>query len=338
MNLLNNLSKTDPAIVIKCNSRTIMHQRSLGLFVLITALFAFLSSFYALTTIFGDWDEFSQSYVMAIKDRILVGACAFLYAMMIGLIDREIVASKNKKAALLRIPLAIMIGVIVAVPIKIKVLERRINQKIKDEQVAGMLPFKKEQDKFIAATDSTINNLELQINYYTKLKLDEEKRMEGEDMGYYGSGLSGIPGQGPHFSYAKNNSQNYGRVIDELKEKIREKNEYRAQRLDQMQKDFTIYKPNASYDLWSKYQALHELVLEDESNQSRMMVIGITLLFILLELIPSLIKLLSQEGEYEMINEYVDAFVRKKLDLALADANANTDPEAYILIPEIQVI
>lgn len=337
MNLLYYLSKTDSAIVTKCNSRTRMHQKSLGLFVLITALFAFLSSYYALTTIFGDWDEFSQSYIMAIKDRILVGTCALLYAMMIGLIDREIVASKNKKAALLRIPLAIMIGIIVAVPIKIKVLERRINQKIKDEQIAGMLPFKREQDKFIASTDSTINNLELQINYYTKLKLDEEKRMEGEDLGYYGSGLSGIPGQGLHFSYAKNNAQNYGQVIDEFNEKIREKQEYRTQRLDQMQKNFSIYKPNSTYDLWSKYEALHKLVKEDKSNQSRMMVMGITLLFILLELIPSLIKLLSQEGEYEMVNEYVDAFARKKLEMSLAYADANSDPDSYIIIPEIQV-
>jgi len=337
MNLLYNLSKTDPALVSKCNSRTRMHQSSLGLFVLITALFAFLSSYYALTTIFGDWDEFSQSYVLSIKDMVLVGICALLYALMIGLIDREIVAAKNKKAALLRIPLAILIGVVVSVPIKIKVLERRINQKIKNEQIEGMLPFKREQDKFIAATDSTINNLELQINYYTKLKLDEEKRMEGEDLGYFGTGLSGLPGQGPHFSYARNNAQNYNRVIDELNEKIREKQEYRTQRLVQMQKDFNIYKPVSSYDLWSKYEALHKLVEEDKSNQSRMMVLGITLLFILLELIPSLIKMLSQECEYEMVNEYVDASVRKKFEMSLADAGANSDPDDYIIIPEIQV-
>ena len=99
MKLLYYLSKTDYIFVTRCNSRTRMHQRTLGLFVLITALFAFLSSYYALTTIFGDWDELSQVYVLAIKDKVLVVACALLYALMIGLIDREIVASKNKKAA-----------------------------------------------------------------------------------------------------------------------------------------------------------------------------------------------------------------------------------------------
>jgi hypothetical protein len=337
MNVLYYLSKTDYSIVTKCNSRTRMHQRSLGMFVLITALFAFLSSYYALTTIFGDWDEISQSYILAIKDKVLVGGCSLLYALMIGMIDREIVASKDKRAALLRIPLAIIIGIIVSVPIKIKVLERRINQKIKDEQIAGMLPFKKEQDKFIAITDSTISNLELQINYYTKLKIDEQKRMEGEDLGYHGAGLSGIIGQGQHFSYAKTNAENYGRVIDDLNEKIREKQEYRTERLGQMQKDFNIYKPNSTYDLWSKYESLHKLVKEDKTNQARMMVMGLTLLFILLELIPSLIKLLSQESEYEMVNDFVDDCARKKLEMSLADVDSNSDPDDYIIIPEIQV-
>jgi len=337
MKLLYYLSKTDYIFVTRCNSRTRMHQRTLGLFVLITALFAFLSSYYALTTIFGDWDEMSQTYVLAIKDSLLVGACAFLYAMMIGLIDREIVASKNKKAALLRIPLAIMIGIIVSVPIKLKVLERRINQNIKDEQIARMMPFKNEQDKFISETDSTINNLELQINYYTKLRSDEQKRMEAEDLGYLGTGLSGVAGQGIRFSYARTNADNYNRIIDDLNEKIREKRTYRSERLAQMQKDFNVYKPNATYDLWSKYEALHKLVKEDKSNQSRMMVLGLTLLFIMLELIPSLIKLLSQDSEYDMVNDYVDECTRKKLEKALAEVDSNSDPDDYIIIPEIQV-
>ena len=337
MNILYNLSKTDYIMVTKCNSRTRMHQSTLGLFVLITSLFAFLSSYYALTTIFGDWDEFSQSYVMAIKDKVLVGTCALLYALMIGLIDREIVSSKNKNAALLRIPLAIMIGIIISVPIKLKVLERRINQQIKDEQIAGMLPFKKEQDKFIELTDSTVNDLELQINYYTKLKNDEQKRMEAEDLGFYGEKLSGIAGQGIRFSYAKANANNYSQIINDLKEKINEKQEYKSERQAQMQKDFNTYKPNSSYDLWSKNEALHKLVKEDKSNQSRMMVWGLSLLFILLELIPSLIKLLSPVNEYDMVSEYINESIRKKLEIGLEKVDANSELDDYILIPEIQI-
>jgi hypothetical protein len=230
-----------------------------------------------------------------------------------------------------------MIGIIVSVPIKLKVLERRINQNIKDEQIARMMPFKNEQDKFISETDSTINNLELQINYYTKLRSDEQKRMEAEDLGYLGTGLSGVAGQGIRFSYARTNADNYNRIIDDLNEKIREKRTYRSERLAQMQKDFNVYKPNATYDLWSKYEALHKLVKEDKSNQSRMMVLGLTLLFIMLELIPSLIKLLSQDSEYDMVNDYVDECTRKKLEKALAEVDSNSDPDDYIIIPEIQV-
>ena len=108
------LSKTDYHLISRCNTRTKMHQRGLGLFVLLTASFAFFAGYYALTTIFGYWDEYSQTYVLSYKERLIVVVCAFLYAMLIASIDREIVSAKSKYAALLRIPLAIAIGIVIA--------------------------------------------------------------------------------------------------------------------------------------------------------------------------------------------------------------------------------
>ena len=74
------------------------------------------------------WDEFNQEYVLTYKDRLIVTSCALLYALMIASIDREIVSAKNKWAALLRIPLAIAIGIVISVPLKLKILEGNINQ------------------------------------------------------------------------------------------------------------------------------------------------------------------------------------------------------------------
>ena len=337
MKLLFLLSKTDKKIISRCNDRTKMHQRALGLFVLLTALFAFFSGYYALTTIFGIWDEFSQSYALNYKEMIIVFACAFLYAMMIAAIDREIVSAKNKGAALLRIPLAIMIGIVISVPIKIKILEGRINQQIRGEQVSRNLPYKQEKDKFIASIDSTINNLELQISYYTNQKLEQQKRMEAEDIGILGDGFSGIPGQGIRFSYAKRNADNYADVINELNSSIREKRNYKEKRLAQMQDDYKMYKTNAVYDFWAKYEAMHRLVENDDTSQSKMMVIGITLLFILLELIPSVIKLITPKNEYDMVSDYIDKLIKQKLERALEEAENEMDLEDYIHIPEIKV-
>ena len=164
MNLLYVLSKTDYRLVSRCNTRTKMHQRGLGFFVLLTASFAFFAGLYALTTIFGFWDEYNQTYILTYKERLIVTVCALLYALMIASIDREIVSAKNKWAAVLRIPLAIAIGIVISVPLKLKILEGRINQQIKQEQISTMLPFKHERDQFISRSDSDIAALESQVN------------------------------------------------------------------------------------------------------------------------------------------------------------------------------
>jgi hypothetical protein len=331
------ISKTDENIISRCNERAKMHQRALGLFVLLTAMFAFVSGYYALTMIFGDWDEFSQSYKLSYKKIIIVAVCSLLYALMIGAIDREIISAKNKAAALLRIPLAFIIGIIISIPIKIKILEDRIDQQIRDEQISQMLPYKYEKDNFLSRMDSTISNLEMQISYYTNLKMDEQKRMEAEDIGLFGEGFSGIAGQGIRFSYAKRNSNNYSQIIDELKAAVKEKERYKEERLGQMNNDFKMYKPEAVYGLWSKYEAMHRVVKNDETSQSKKMVIGITLLFILLELIPSIIKLITPKNEYDMISEYMDELIKLKLCRALEEAAIETNLSEYIQIPEIKV-
>lgn len=336
MKFLYHLSKTDFTLIVKCNNRTKMHQRALGLFVLLTALFALFSGYYALTTIFGEWDEYTRSYLLAPKEKVTVIVCSFLYAIMIAAIDREIVSSKNKIAALLRIPLAILIGIIISVPIKLKVLEGRINQQIKEEQIAKMMPYKHEKDRFIANIDSTINNLELQISYYTKLKSDEQKRIEAEDIGLFGNGFSGIPGQGIRYNYAKRNVDRYTQILKELKTEIKNKNIYKEDRLAQMEKDFKMYKTVAVYDFWSKHEALHQIVREDGTSQTKFMVIGLSLLFVLLELIPSIIKILTPVNEYDMVLNYLDKIIKNKLERSLEETEINLEMENLILIPEIK--
>jgi len=331
------LSKTDYRLVSRCNTRTKMHLRGLGFFVFLTASFAFFAAYYALTTIFGDWSELNQAYVLNYRDKLIVGICAFLYALMIAAIDREIVSAKSKSAALLRIPLAIAIGIVISVPLKLKILEGRINQQIKQEQIAAMLPFKHEQDRFIAMSDSVIGDLELQINYYTKLKMEEQKRIEAEDLGFFGEGLSGIAGQGSRFGYAKRNKDSYSRIINELREDINGKQDYKTVRLAQLKQDSRTYRTSAVYDFWSKIGAMHNLVDEDNTSRSKMMVLGLTMLFILLELIPSIIKLLSPVNEYEMICGYMDAIIRKKLEMGIEEASEELDLDGFIPIPEIQM-
>lgn len=70
--LLYRLSKTDKVFISRCNEEAQLHQRSLGMFVLLTALFAFASGYYALTTVFGTWNTMSMQYELTIKQKMII--------------------------------------------------------------------------------------------------------------------------------------------------------------------------------------------------------------------------------------------------------------------------
>lgn len=334
--LLYHISKTDRDLVERCIGETRMHQRSLGFFVLLTALFAFISSYYALSTIFGEWNYLSMQYELTIKQSIMATSCALLYALMIGSIDREIVSAKSKSSAILRIPLAIIIGIIISVPIELKILEDRINQKIQENHSEKMMPYKIQKDEFINSTNQEVSDIEVQIAYYTKKKLQAAERAAKEDMGISGNGLTGMVGTGKHWQYAKQEERNYSNEISNLERQKREKLSYREDRIKQLDRDFTIYKTDAVFGLWEKYLVMHQIIEEDETNRAKIMAYGISILFILLEVIPSLIKILSSKNEYDLILEFKYKSTLKRFEKALEEDD-DEDIYDFMNIPEIRV-
>src|SRR5690349_6391292 len=106
------LSKTDRRLIEHCTDHSVKTQVTNGVFVLLTATSAFLSDMYAVYTTFKDF-----------RIAIPVG---LLYATVIAFIDREIVSTSNRTATLARLPLAVAIGLVVSVPLEMKLFEKRI--------------------------------------------------------------------------------------------------------------------------------------------------------------------------------------------------------------------
>lgn len=338
MKILFFFSKTDPFFMQRCNYGTKMHQMRLGIFVLLTGLFAFISGFIALTMVFGYWDEVTGTYILNMKQQIMIGFCSFLYAALIVFIDSEIVSARNKAAALLRIPLAVFIGIIISIPIKIEVLEDTINKQIQKEQNRSILAQQQKKEKIIFMADSIIGNLELQGDYYTQLKNEAEDKAAAEDMGIPGLNLSGVEGRGRNYGYAVAETRRYEELIAETKNEITTKKREKQERLDQLDNDFDQVNVQESHDLWSKYKTMGEIVENDKTGRSRGLVLGLSFFFILLELIPSLIKLIAPENEYDQMLEFVNKQQKKKFKQALQDDSINNDNEEMILIPEIRAI
>ena len=106
------LSKTDTEVIKKCTKETQLTQMSIGMIVLLAGMFAFASGFFAIHFISGNY--------------FIAGLVAILYAVAIITFDREIVSGTGKKALILRIPFAIILGLVISFPLEIKVLQDAI--------------------------------------------------------------------------------------------------------------------------------------------------------------------------------------------------------------------
>lgn len=337
MKVFYKISKTSYQVVTRCNEQARMDQKTLGFFVLLTAIFAFISGYYALTSVFGEWDPVRNQYYMSNQTKVLTAIVAFLYATMIGMIDREIVSARTKLVALLRIPLAIIIGIVIAIPLKIKILEDRINQKIYENQVAKSTPFVEERNRLTNTTNEEIRIIEMQIAIQVNKYNVSRERARDEDLGRSGAGLTGLSGQGRFYRYAREEQEAFQREINRLEALKAEKLKERDERLAQLQQDQEIYSSEAVYGLWEKYMVMTQIVREDESGKAKMMVLGLSILFILFELIPSIIKLLNPKNEYDKMTDYNSKMVDKKLEYCLNNLNQSFEYDEYLPMPEIRI-
>lgn len=92
------LSKTDISVYENCTTYAKNVQLSLGSFVLLTGLLAFISGSYAISNLFVEFDWKTNTLSFDTTGKFLTPMIGFLYAVMIIAIDREIVAAKSKKA------------------------------------------------------------------------------------------------------------------------------------------------------------------------------------------------------------------------------------------------
>ena len=122
------LSNTDPQIYQIARTSIKWHRVGLSLFVLITGVFAFISSSYFVRTLFATYNETSKMVEVSTSGWIISMIVGFIWMIFIINLDRMIIASTSKRMAVLRIPLAIAIGFVVAIPFEVQLFSGKINK------------------------------------------------------------------------------------------------------------------------------------------------------------------------------------------------------------------
>ncbi len=307
------LSKTDNSIIRHCNSGTSNIQASLGFFVLLTGVLAFISGSLAVSHMFIQVDAFGKPQ-LGIGGWIFSCLIGFIYSVLIMAIDREIVAASTKWAVLLRVPLAIIISIVISVPIEIQLFSGRINKKllenvrVENERLAAqvhetMLPFERRRDTLLQLKNTAINQ-----------RTNWGNIMDIEVVGNIREGKTRPAGKGNAYNSAKENKEQAAALIATSdSELVIVQRQLQHMQL-QMDSTLAIDKIAQSFDLLSKYTALQEVTSSDTSGSAKTMGLGVTFLFLLFELVPSIMKLLLPKTEYDTL-----LAMRRDLNITAAD-------------------
>jgi len=298
-------SKTDRSIIRHCPASTRDIQATLGFFVLMTGIMAFISGSYAISNMFVHENSDTGKPEMMNYGWLYSFLLGIVYATFIMAIDREIVSANNKLAALFRIPLAVVISLVVSVPIEIQIFEGRINKHLVSQH-------NEENDGLTGKLDNRNRILQLEVDVKRIDSLKQEaidkrdiwaEAIEEEVVGVKKIGRTGNPGMGIGYKADTMNKAVQERMIEQYNNELIAKRNELADAKRKKSTEFQNEKVPQSFDLLSKYIALKQIKKDDQTGSASGMGLGITILFCLFELIPSIMKLLTPETEYDVMLE-----------------------------------
>lgn len=289
------LSKTDSRLIGLCSDSAYKTQVGYGIFVLIVGIFAFTSSSYALRTTLGD--------------GYAVFAIAAVYAALIMFIDREIVSATNKGKGMLatRLVLAVLIGLVVSVPIELKLFEGQIIQQQKILENANNSPYleKKQQAEAqyrerIVFKERQIAELERQAaeiqDRITNEVLQPDRQIQGVPRGTM------RPGMGPVYRRLQEQAAEKDGQLRKEREDYNKLAADEQAELERIEREYGRQAVPHADDLLSRYVALGAVKQDAQRGwDAWFMAWGVRLLLIMLELTPALIKVLQEESDYDAL-------------------------------------
>ena len=279
-------SGSSEEVLEKCPSSEWIKYTSIGATVLLTAIIAVLSSFFAFQMIFS---TFFISLPVAI-----------LWGLIIFNLDRYIVSSFRKNGeplkefiqSLPRLFLAVVIALVISKPLEIEVFKSEIKQSLVESRKKSMNSLEANYLTSIQVNDQKIKELKKELNGFFLLKERYYQDYICECDGTCGTGKRG---RGSECNFKQ---QKYEESASEYKNQksridllVGELNKKRNIQDAEFEADKKRLDANFSSGFLARLNALNDM----EGFAS----FSITLLLILIEITPILSKLFAPEGPYD---------------------------------------
>nr|WP_319570086.1 DUF4407 domain-containing protein [uncultured Draconibacterium sp.] len=294
------------SILEKCPTQVIKYS-TMGVILWITAIMASLSGGYFFNTVF-------DHPILAIVFGIFWGLAIFS-------LDRYIVTSLNMKkgeifknfGAFTRILLAICLGIVVAKPLELKIFEKEITSQISIDNT-DKINSQLNSDSTLLIVNSRIKALEteeekldssliqrkLEVDQYNKDYIDE---LKGTGIGM----ATNVPGDGSEakrklkiYESESKKYSDYGVEVKTRKAQIKTVKASLEKERTEIENDINTPIKNSDGPL-NQLNALHNIIKNDRHLKIANLII--TLIFMLFELAPVLVKFSMKRGLYEELLE-----------------------------------
>jgi hypothetical protein len=302
--------------------------QGIGATIFFTGVFSAMAAGYALYTVF-------ESYVAST-------IFAIIWGMMIFNLDRYIVSSMRKKSNFLkefamaapRIVLAIFIGIVIATPLELKLFDSEINAEI------GMMQQEtyKEQDDLLKKryeADITAVNNEITLLRGKLEKADQVRTtLLADAIGEAdGTGGSKVRNMGKIYAMKSKAAEKadieYQQLYAEISPKLEEQNAKLATIEANRNGDLETLSRASLTGFASRLKALHRLSSKEEAI--KIAGLFLTILFLLIECSPILVKLISERTPYDQRIDTLETDYRlanlKAVTLSNLDADSRINFE-----------
>lgn len=316
--------------------------------ILFTAIMACISGGYAIYKVFADevFDKANEIWITDVNAVYTAIAFGIVWGLLIFNLDRfmvntmytdgtEKITKEEIKGALPRLVLAVFIGVVISTPIELRIFKDKIqSQLIVDQgeaqnQMSEKQQYIRDQIKELEAQKGSNNKR------VDKLRTDRAKI---EDQAYKeatGHGLSGKAGIGNYTKELQARAKNLDDEVKRIQKEVERANAAIDPQLNDLYNQLKDHSTNNEIAAKSmkgfaaELTALNEITFLSSFSLSMARIL-IMLLFIAIEIIPTLFKLMMIDGVYDAVLQLEK---HRSINIALEqESNINDDINTNIQI------
>ena len=310
--------------------------------ILFTALMAMLSGGYAIATVFDDYDGGISHIVAAVFFGIFWGLLIFnLDRFMVNTMYSDGTAKITKEeimSGLPRIILAIFLGIVISTPIELRIFKDKIDAQIElDKADAAASVDKKHSSihKAIRALEGRKRQNNAEKDAAQRRLTDAQERLYGETAGKVGSGVAG---DGPAAKRLKELVAIEQRNCKDKEEEVRRENESIDKQLEKLYADRDSIAEtrdaavNSMQGFTARLKALNNITSEDSAMH--LVRLLVTLLFVAIEIIPTIFKMMMESGPYDDLIRAEQHRIRVLADKRISDINDEVNTDVQISVAQ----